>query len=71
VWLRNRGVNLGCEGSSDCVLDGFTCETVAEDGLPHCVHKCTDDAQCLAVMPGTSCLDNKLVGAGKICVPGP
>lgn len=60
-------INLGCSNDADCVLDGFTCETIAEDGLNHCVHSCNNSSDCTAVMPGTACLD-KVQGGGKICV---
>jgi hypothetical protein len=70
-WAFQAGacVNLGCESDADCVLDGFSCETIAADGLEHCVYQCAQDSDCTenARMPGTKCLD-RIQGGGSICV---
>jgi hypothetical protein len=68
-WDCDNGtcVNLGCQADGDCVLNGFYCRTIVDDMRPHCVHTCTDNADCVS-MPDTSCVD-RISGGGGICFP--
>ena len=70
-WTCNSGSceHGGCSSDSDCILDGFTCESVTGSSVDACVVLCDDDDDCLeANMPGTKCIGQIQGSSDEYCL---